>query len=147
VRRELLSRLEAFCRTHFAPERNARALERILAASMPTDVLTWAWRVRQVREHQVDNFVRAHRAAQAQTAELARREREVTEREGHVTQLEDARIVLAARVAQLEEDGGARQARLASLEAEVGTRAYALSLKLRKIVDVVRRLTSESHTS
>ena len=203
VRRELLSRLDAFCRTNFAPERNARALERILAASTPPDLLTWAWRVRQVREHQVENFVRAHRAGQAQTADLARREREVTEREGHVTQLEDARIVLAARVAQLEEDAGAqgvrvaqleenagaqgarvaqleedadarkalvaqleedadarkarvaqleqeasvREARLASLEAEVGTRAYALSLKLRRIVHVVRRLTSESHGS
>ena len=146
-RREMLSRLEAFCRTHFAPERTARALDRILAASARTDLLSWAWRVRQVQEHQVENFGRAHRAAQAQTADFSRREREVTEREGHVTQLEEARAVLEARVAQLEQEASVSGARLASLEAEVGTRAYALSLTLRKIVHVVRRLTSESRGS
>jgi glycosyltransferase involved in cell wall biosynthesis len=47
VRRELLSRLEVFCRSHFAPAVNERTLQRILASATPTDLATREWRLRQ----------------------------------------------------------------------------------------------------
>jgi hypothetical protein len=127
-RRELLARLETFCRAHFAPERTVRVLDRILAASAPTDLLTWAWRVRQVRASQLDQVFRAQLAVEARAADVAR--------------LEQAAGLLEARVRQLEAEARAREARLAWLEGEVSTGAYALRLRLRQVARVVRRLAS-----
>ena len=122
VRREMLSRLEAFCRTHFAAERTARTLDRILAASTPVDLGTWARRGRQARLNQVQDFTRAHIAARAKTEDLARRDREVTEREARAAQLEHEAATLVARVAELEQDAGARDARIAELKQEAAAR-------------------------
>jgi glycosyltransferase involved in cell wall biosynthesis len=40
VRQRLMSRLDAFCRSHFTPERTAAVLENIFATWPPTDILT-----------------------------------------------------------------------------------------------------------
>jgi len=122
VRREMLSRLEAFCRTHFAAERTARTLDRILAASTPADLATWARRGRQARLNQVQDFTRAHIAARAKTEDLARRDGEVTEREARAAQLEHEASALVVRVAELEQEAGVRDARIAELKQEAAAR-------------------------
>jgi glycosyltransferase involved in cell wall biosynthesis len=132
VRRELLSRLDVFCRSHFAPERNERALERILGASAPTDLAAWAWRIRQARQSRAEDLVRAEGQARARAAEVARLEHEAAERERRVSQLEGAAAELAARVRQLEHEAGGRPARPAWL-------AHPFGLK---VVELVRRLAA-----
>jgi hypothetical protein len=149
-RRELLSRLEAFCRSSFAPDRTVRALDRILAATPPIDLLTWARRVRKAGEDQEHALTLTRGESQAHAAEVDRLAREVQARAADVERLQHEARERAARVTQLEEMSGALEARVrqlehdahrtASLEAEIGTRAYALSLRLRKVLHVLRRL-------
>jgi glycosyltransferase involved in cell wall biosynthesis len=170
LRQQLLSRLSDFCRTHFAPDTNARALEKIFAACAPTDILTWADRIRQVPRGQIEilirlrreaelrtadvarleheaqeraaDVVRLERAAQERTAEISRLEGEAREREALIAALEQNTDVREARIAELERHAATREARMIWLEREVGSRAHAFGLKARKVAHIGRRLMS-----
>jgi glycosyltransferase involved in cell wall biosynthesis len=130
-RRELLSRLEGFCPTYFSPERNVRALDRILASSPPTDILTWTGRVHQAVATPSGLTAEIEREADARVADVARLEDEARKRDARVRQLEEA-------VARLAGDAESREARLASLERD--TLGAALSALRR----VLRRLSARS---
>jgi glycosyltransferase involved in cell wall biosynthesis len=133
-RRELLSRLEAFCRSYFSPDRNARVLEGILASSPPTDILTWGWRLRQARESPAGLSAEIEREAEARAVEVARIEHEAQVRATRVRQLEEASAALAERVERLAREAEAREARLAALERD------ALDARVGTVGRVLRRL-------
>ena len=67
----MLLRLEHYCRENFAPKFNLVALDRILAESARTDILTWAERIRRIALPKL-NFAHLTRIARME-AELSSR--------------------------------------------------------------------------
>jgi hypothetical protein len=143
ARSRLLARLERFCASDLSGAPNARVLDGLLAGSPPTDLLTWAHRVRQCQWSQVGAVIDLQGELAARSAD-ARQDLEQSVPpavdDARLLELDEEVAIRGARLARLEEELVVKDARLAELEREMGSRAHAVALWLRDAVGLVRRL-------